>query len=107
MGLLLKQFQNLIWFMYNFLTASLSEIGFLFIYMSKIRILSLKSKFKIIANDILKYFFIIIIISEKIKIDILCELPAGQTIHMKCQFLFSWNTCIYTCIQMTLNISHC
>ena len=43
----------------------------------------------IAADNILKYFFIIF--HREISIDISCELSAKQTIHMKCQDLFSMN----------------
>ena len=39
---------------------------------------------KIVANNILNYFTI-----QKIRLYISCELSASQTIHMKCQGLFS------------------
>ena len=39
----------------------------------------------IAADDSLKYFHF----SEKIRLDISCELSAEQMIHMKCQVLFS------------------
>ena len=49
-------------------------------------ILALKATSEFIAEYILKsvYYF-----SEKIRFDILCELSAMQTIHMKCQALLS------------------
>ena len=45
---------------------------------------------KFAADNILLFccFFSIVMFSERIKLDISCELSAWQTIHMKCQDLF-------------------
>ena len=48
--------------------------------------LSLKYKASLLADNNLK---LILYFSEKLRLDISCELSARQTIHMKCQFLFS------------------
>ena len=46
----------------------------------------LKHQAKFVAENILKIFSYF---SEKTSLDISCELSAKQTIHMKCQDLFS------------------
>ena len=50
-------------------------------------VLTLKAPVTTAADEIFFYFFFIF--SEKTSLDISCELSAKQTIHMKCQDLFS------------------
>ena len=47
--------------------------------------LTVKASSKTAADDILFFFHYF---SEKIRLDISCELSARQTVHMKCQALF-------------------
>ena len=47
--------------------------------------LSLNVPITTVADDSLKYFFIIF--QRKIRLDISCELSAKQTVHMTCQVL--------------------
>ena len=49
--------------------------------------LTLKAPSKIVADDILIFFYFNF--SEKTSLDILCESSAKQMIHIKCQDLFS------------------
>ena len=53
--------------------------------------LTIKALITTTVDNTLKYFFIFIVIffSEKISLDISCQLSARQTIHMKYQVLFS------------------
>ena len=46
------------------------------------------------ADDILIFFFVCVcaFFLEKIRLDITCKLSAKQTIHMKCQVVFSLKT---------------
>ena len=58
-----------------------------FLHFNKVtKELTLKSLRKIVTEDILNCFNYF---SEKIRLGILCELSAKQTIHMKWQVLFS------------------
>ena len=56
----------------------------IFGFHSRVFVLSLKAPSKICNRRHSIFFFF----SEKTSLDISCESPAKQTIHMKCQYLF-------------------
>ena len=66
------------------LVASVSELW----KQQQQRVFFLYRLFGIVADDILKYKYILKN-SEKIRLDISCESSARQMIHMKCQAWFS------------------
>ena len=65
------------------------ESAFVWVCTFKFGILNFKVLYKIVADDILIYFFYFIFFSEEIILGTWCELSSKLTIHMKCQALLS------------------